>query len=395
MRGGSERLAGELSVIVPDGDGVPGRVSKPCQILPGQETTVRLITRFGHVDSDLKAVFHIGREVIARKTFETTAMQADADHFLPALESQSLIVVVGDSTLGMDEVGKLGGGEPEARPVAVRLDDIERLPTHWCGYEGVDAVILCTSRPEIYRRLAANNARVQALDQWVRMGGRLVLCVGSQADEILAQNSPLRRVRPRPAGKDGLAAQTRGVGNVLPEAASSVSAAGGGKAVMRVPQLADVQGTVEAAEADLPLVVRTARGFGQVIFVAGDLGPAAAGEMVRPAAAAGQTARPAHRSRRGVQRKRGRDALRLQRSGRPVAQCARPVHRRPAGAVLARGGPDRGLHPSDRAGRLLLPPQSGPAHGMDVADVSRDRGAGEPGRLRAGLLAQGRSTAGA
>ena len=112
VRGGSERLAGELSVIVPDGDGVPGRVSKPCQILPGQETTVRLITRFGHVDGDLEAVFHIGKEVIARRTFETTAMQADADHFLPALESQSLIVVVGDSTLGMDEVGKLGGGEP-------------------------------------------------------------------------------------------------------------------------------------------------------------------------------------------------------------------------------------------------------------------------------------------
>ncbi len=29
LRGGSEPLAGELSVIVPDGDGVPGRVSTP------------------------------------------------------------------------------------------------------------------------------------------------------------------------------------------------------------------------------------------------------------------------------------------------------------------------------------------------------------------------------
>jgi hypothetical protein len=269
LRGGSERLVGELSVIVPDGDGVPGRVSKPCQVLPGQDNPpVRLITRFGHVDSDLKVVFHIGKDVIAHKTYET-GLQADADHFLPALESQSLIVVVGDTTLGMDEVGKLGGAPADDRPVAVRLDDIERLPTHWCGYEGIDAVILCTSRPEIYRRLAANNARVQALDQWVRMGGRLVLCVGSQADEILAHNSPLGRFAPGRLEKM-VSLRDSGALETYAGSRSAMSAAGGGKAVMRVPQLADVQGVIEAAEADLPLVVRTARGFGQVIFVAGD-----------------------------------------------------------------------------------------------------------------------------
>ena len=41
--------------------------------------------------------------------------------------------------------------------------------------------------------------------------------------------------------------------------------------MLRVPRLADVQGTIEAHEADLPLVIRTARGFGQIMFVAADL----------------------------------------------------------------------------------------------------------------------------
>ena len=39
LLGGSETLTGEVSVIVPDGDGVPGRVRrprKPCQVLPGR-----------------------------------------------------------------------------------------------------------------------------------------------------------------------------------------------------------------------------------------------------------------------------------------------------------------------------------------------------------------------
>jgi hypothetical protein len=49
-------------------------------------------------------------------------------------------------------------------------------------------------------------------------------------------------------------------------------------------RLADVQGTVVAQEADMPLVVRTVRGFGQIIFVAVDLDrPPLAGWLDRPA----------------------------------------------------------------------------------------------------------------
>ena len=52
LRGGSEALSGEVSLIVPDGDGVPSRVStprSPVPACPGRETTVRLLCRFGRV----------------------------------------------------------------------------------------------------------------------------------------------------------------------------------------------------------------------------------------------------------------------------------------------------------------------------------------------------------
>ena len=147
-----------------------------------------------------------------------------------------------------------------------RVEDVERLPTHWCGYEGVDAVILSTSRPEIYRKLTADSAQVQALDEWIRMGGRLVLCAGSQAEKVLAADAPLRRFAPGRLEK------------IVPlRPTGALESYGGGrsgmpvKTVLRAPRLADVQGMVEAREADLPLVVRTARGFGQIIFVAVDL----------------------------------------------------------------------------------------------------------------------------
>ena len=142
---------------------------------------------------------------------------------------------------------------------------------------------------------------------------------------------------------------------------------------LRVPRLADVQGTIEAAEADLPLVIRTPRGFGQVIFLAADLDePPLSKWSDRPLLVAKLLDMP-DRPRRGIERKHGHDALRLQRSVRPVAQRAGSIFRRATGAVLARGGLDRGLHPADRAGRLFLPPQNGRPDGVDVADVSADR----------------------
>jgi hypothetical protein len=269
LRGGSEALAGELSLIVPDSDGVPSRVSQPCRLAPGRETTVRLLCRLGRLECALKAELRVGDVVVARKTFQTAA-QADAEHFLPGLEFQELIVTVGPSELGIEETGKLTGTESEFRPVAAHVDNVDRLPTHWSGYEGVDAVVLSTSRPELYSRLASHPAQTQALDDWVRMGGRLVLCAGSQAEKTIAVGMPLGRFAPGRLERMVPLRQTGALESYC-GSRSGVPQTGGAKTVLRVPRLADVQGTVEAREADLPLVVRTARGFGQVIFLAADL----------------------------------------------------------------------------------------------------------------------------
>jgi hypothetical protein len=269
LRGGSESLTGELSVIVPDGDGVPGRVTKPCQVLPGRENVVRLISRFGRVNSDLKAEFRVNGRVVASQAFET-ASPADAEHFLPAIESQKLIVSVGPVSLGVAEAGELGGLDAEHQPVVARVKDIEDLPTQWCGYEGVDVVVLSTTHPEIYAKLMANNARVQALDQWVRMGGRLVLCVGSQGNAVFAEGSPFRQFAPGRFDKMVPLRQTASLETYC-GSRTSASATDRGKTRMSAPRLVDVQGVVEASDGNTPLVIRAARGFGQVIFVAVDL----------------------------------------------------------------------------------------------------------------------------
>ena len=271
VQGGSEPLVGELSVVVPDGDGIPSRVSTSpeylCAITPHQKTVVRLLCRLGRVNCTLTAQLRVKDAVVARRTFSTAA-QADGEHFLPGLEFRDLIVTVGSASLGTEELGRLRGLDPQHRPITAKVENIEQLPTDWRGYEGVDAVIVAAGRSEIYGKLSADSAQMRALDEWIRMGGRLVLCAGTQAEKMLAKDSPWRQFAPGRLEKMVTLRQTGALENFC---GSRSGAMHDGVAAMRVPYLTDVQGTIEVREADLPLVVRTVRGFGQIIFLAADL----------------------------------------------------------------------------------------------------------------------------
>ena len=83
-----------------------------------------------------------------------------------------------------------------AQNVVATVDSLARLPTRWEGYEGVDIVVISTSKPEVFETITPQNARIEALEQWIRMGGTLVLCAGSHAEEALHAGSPLAKFVP-------------------------------------------------------------------------------------------------------------------------------------------------------------------------------------------------------
>jgi hypothetical protein len=272
LQGGSEALTGTVTVTVPDGDGIPSRVLTPPnkQVLPGRQTSVLLYVRIGHVMSELKVEFIVEGRVVARKIMESS-IGIDQDHFIYPLEAQPLVVAVGPTTMGIEDLPRLKEMDNDYRPVVARLADVGQLPTCWYGYEGVDALVLSTSQAEIYRKLTPEGARLDALDQWIRMGGRLVLCVGSQADEVLAKDSPLSRFVPGRLEKIISFRQTAALEMYSGGSVAVPQSQGGEKSAIQAPKLVDIQGIVEAREADLPLIIRTPRGLGQIIFVAADL----------------------------------------------------------------------------------------------------------------------------
>ena len=132
-------------------------------------------------------------------------------------------------------------------------------------------MVISTSRPEVFATVLPQNARIEALDQWIRMGGTLVLCAGSQAEAALQAGSPLARFVPGRFEKTVTLRQTGGWEIYAKSATQILPPKPGEKVELPTPRLVNVQGKIEAHEADLPLVIRKPQGLGQVVFVATDL----------------------------------------------------------------------------------------------------------------------------
>jgi len=269
LRGIEPGKKGEVSLTMPDGDGVPSRATRR---LGDDPTSVLAYARFGRVHSELTVQLHLDGEVVDQRVL-TTSDVADRDHFLPAVPAtRGMIVTIGSDALGVDEaVGSLRreSGEP---PVVVPLEDLRQLPTRWYGYEGVDALVLSASRPEIFAELKPNDPRIAALDRWIELGGRLVLCVGSQAEAVLAEDGPLGglfapgKLQLKYDQPTRILDQTREL-EIYAGISDRISQASG---PLHVAWLANPPGVIEAHEADLPLVVRMPRVFGQIVLFAAE-----------------------------------------------------------------------------------------------------------------------------
>ncbi|MGA2255862.1 MAG: hypothetical protein ABSG53_14545, partial [Thermoguttaceae bacterium] len=204
------------------------------------------------------------------KTIDST-QSPTKDEFADALRpGQRLIVSIGKSSSGFEKAVPGTQGQA-AQNVVAAIDSLARLPTRWQGYEGVDIVVISTSKPEVFEKISLPNARIEALEQWIRMGGTLVLCAGSHAEEALHDKSPLAKFLPGHFEKSVSLRQSSGWETYAKSVNPIPPPRPGEKVELPTPRLTDVQGKIEAHEADLPLVIRKPQGLGQVVFVATDL----------------------------------------------------------------------------------------------------------------------------
>ena len=210
--------------------------------------------------------------MLAQKRFNSHESPAMDQFPNPIRGGQRLVVSVGRSASGLEKAVPGTQGD-KATNVVAAVDGLARLPTRWEGYEGVNIVVISTSRPEVFENILPENARIEALEQWVRMGGTLVLCAGSQADAALHRQVASGKVRPRPLRQDRPAADQRRLGNLRQEPRQSHSSAQAGRDKWNCPRpcSSTCKARSKPARPHLPLVIRKPQGLGQVLFVAADL----------------------------------------------------------------------------------------------------------------------------
>ncbi len=270
IRGGARPIVARLDLTVRDGDNVATTIAapRPLHIPAGDQITVMAYAKTGRdskwLNVALRSPSQEDDRVLVRQS-----LQLD-ETFLP--ENDRLVVGIG-ADVGLASVAKLlnrsKSGWYDSLFHAARPASFDELPTRWYGYETVDWLIVSLTDPTLYRGLSASDARFQAIERWVARGGQLLLFVGAEAPEALAPESPWSRFAPG-RFQDMV---TLGVFTAI-EAYSGSSvpvATGRQRTTVEVPRFADVRGVVEAREGNLPLVVRRAYGFGQVVFVGLDL----------------------------------------------------------------------------------------------------------------------------
>ena len=191
LRGASQPARGRLWLEALDGQGAPCRTRPeggPSQFIPAQaERQLTGLVKIGRVHSYLKVVFQLdsGQEI---------SHTLDAGNLPdPVFSSQVCVVTIGDS-LGIQRWAQRSQASSADSVVTAHAERIADLPRDWQGYGSVDALVLTTSNLETYTQMAQE--QVDAIEQWVTLGGRLLLCVGAHGQQLLGGEGKLRRLAP-------------------------------------------------------------------------------------------------------------------------------------------------------------------------------------------------------
>ena len=268
-----------IEIAVADGDGVMTTASAPLAppTMTGGTSTTLVHTIVGRLGSPIRVslVDRNGTHIDERTLRPGSRSVTNGPGIVELSATGELIVALSSEEFGLAEAIRASddaSGVVERR--TLRLNRIDDLPTEWFGYSSVDVILISAGDGALCRELTADTPRYTALVRWVELGGRLViLCGGAQSKEILGAAGPLAGLIP---GKwaDTISLTETGPLEQFAEPAGPIGGRGRAPA-LAVPKLAQVDGKIEVyagrQASDLPLVVRSARGLGEVTFAAVDL----------------------------------------------------------------------------------------------------------------------------
>jgi hypothetical protein len=165
------------------------------------------------------------------------------------------------------------------------VDDVEQMPTYWFGYQGVDTAILLTGKQKFVSKLNSAgrddpiSVRREALAEWVHRGGRLVLSVSENHQEVKQILEQMKLIDLDIEGRTQVS-ELPGVADWAhaAEFKGLTSKEDPKKQIVEIAKLKPGPGVQvlaydrkHAGAAALPVIVRAPCGIGEVIVVGFDL----------------------------------------------------------------------------------------------------------------------------
>jgi hypothetical protein len=279
VKGGDKGFSGgTLIVETSDSDDVQNRYKQRLNPLdPGQEVRLTTYTKPGSGGAEIivSAQDRQGRTYLppdAKKTYVAGGL------------GQQLYLTLGfrsqDLGQALKALGKhLNQPHREARArSACYLDRVADLPTRWYGYDAVDLLFLPSGNATFLTQLLGDKQnRWQALGEWVRRGGRLLISVSENRALVVELFKSWKPAPPPVLG--GREVEVKGLDSLrqFAEVQDKPFDFGPGSPKLRLARL-DIRGPaagpVEVLATENPnpaLVVRVPYGLGSITFLAIDL----------------------------------------------------------------------------------------------------------------------------
>ena len=263
-----------IELTVPDGDGVPTTTTRK-HIVPIDSATtlvsvVEMFCKIGRADGQIQLVVWSTENTLPAAAAVYDLKSVD---YRPLPSASHLVVALGASP-------NLQYAATQARHfkrplTVVELGTEQRLPTRGIGYDGVNEVFLAGSRPAV-KQLLGKEKTTQALGDWIRQGGRLIMSIDGEETKLSEGQGPLQKFLP---GRIVESLPLRGLEplELFADATDPLvkEDSRGQREAFIVPVLELERGNIVAAlkqgSRTIPLLVLSSLGFGQITLLAVDV----------------------------------------------------------------------------------------------------------------------------
>ena len=273
LKSGGEGVSGFMEVVVPDDDGIPTSYRQPIKLGGNQSSRFTAYVRPGGRDTEFTVRVFDDQKRRVLEAPQAVILPTAPEVIMP---DEMLILTLGQP-MGVDQVPALPGFAPAGRMettsgaaevivARVQAQD-DQIPGRWYGFDAAHAIVIESGDRASLQAL--DGLKGQALVDWVRHGGHLVVSVGANWQAV--RESVLGPILPaQPAGQErvpSLEAIDTFAGSTKPITPV------GSPAVMvtRLEEVDQRGGKTLSVVGDLPLVVRGAQGFGRVTMIAMDV----------------------------------------------------------------------------------------------------------------------------